>query len=79
MANDEFADPSGRVYVLWNLLGYSADHPGMSYTSSGGGMTPIYYFYDAICDGGQSVAKMGSNNIAFVIVLEGGGSYCVSN
>ena len=75
---DTFSDPDGSAYFFWEVpISYSI---GSGRTSvSPVGSTVIFVFHQAKCDGESVKAATGANNIAFVMVLEGGGKYCVNN
>ena len=76
---DHFSDPNGRDYLLWEMPSTWGDSPGMNHTSSGGDRTPIYYFYNSVCRGDKVITKNGRNNFSIIMVLEGGGRYCLNN
>ena len=75
---DTFSDPDGSAYFFWEVpISY-----GIIYRKSSAnpvGSTMIYVVRQAKCDGESVKAATGANNIAFVMVLEGGGKYCVNN
>ena len=72
---DTFSDPDGSAYSLWDVpISYS-----IRSRKNPSGSTMIYVVRQAKCDGESVKAATGANNIAFVMVLEGGGKYCVNN
>ena len=75
---DTFSDPDGSAYFFWKVpTSYSIIVRKSSVNPVGS--TVIHMFYQAKCDGESVKAATGANNIAFVMVLEGGGKYCVNN
>ena len=75
---DTFSDPDGSAYFFWEVL---ISYGIISRKSSVNpvGSTVIHVVRQAKCDGESVKAATGANNIAFVMVLEGGGKYCVNN
>ena len=75
---DTFSDPDGSAYFFMEVpISYSIIH--RKSTVDPVGSTMIYVLRQAKCDGESVKAATGANNIAFVMVLEGGGKYCVNN
>lgn len=67
----QFNDPTaGSAYVVtYRGTNYAAP------TTQG----HIYYHTTATCSGGAAAAGSGGRNVAFVVVVEQGGTYCVNN
>ena len=75
---DTFSDPDGSAYFFWEVpISHNIVH--RKSTADPAGSTIIHVVYQAKCDGESVKAATGANNIAFVMVLEGGGKYCVNN
>lgn len=75
---DTFSDPDGSAYYFLEVpISYGIIFRKAS--SSPLASTMIYVVRQAKCDGESVKAATGANNIAFVMVLEGGGKYCVNN
>jgi hypothetical protein len=71
-------DPSGVIYVP----AFSAATVGVIptiRTNPGSGGIYVYVYRNAKCDGENTTAGIGPNNIALSMILEGGGVYCVNN
>ena len=75
---DTFSDPDGSAYYF---LEVPISHSSFARKASSSPLasTMIYVVRQAKCDGESVKAATGANNIAFVMVLEGGGKYCVNN
>ena len=75
---DTFSDPDGSAYFFWEVpISYGIISRKSSVNPVGS--TVIHVVRQAKCDGESVKAATGANNIAFVMVLEGGGKYCVNN
>ena len=75
---DTLSDPDGSAYFFWEVpISYGIVHRKSA--ADPVGSTMIYVLRQAKCDGESVKAATGANNIAFVMVLEGGGKYCVNN
>ena len=79
-AGDTFSDPDGSAYFLWEApIGFNSNSVARKTSSDPFASTIIYIVRQAKCDGESVKAATGANNIAFVMMLEGGGKYCVNN
>ena len=75
VGGDTFADPDGSAYAFY--WGTRGTLPTDQKDSSGN--TAIWLFYNAKCDGENTILGGGANKIAASMKLEGGGVYCVNN
>ena len=75
---DTFSDPDGSAYFFWEVP-VSYGIAARKSKADPAGSTIIHVVRQAKCDGERVKAATGANNIAFVMVLEGGGKYCVNN
>ena len=70
---ESFSDPSeGSIDISY---GYAT---GLNWGTVGD-RGVVFYRDEAVCNGGDSVAATGSRQIAVVMTLEQGGSYCQDN
>lgn len=76
-----FEDPDGGSYLFYGEHGVGSLPTNRKWWTSTypSDSTVIYVFYGARCNGENTEPKSGVNNIAFSIVLESGGVYCISN
>ena len=75
VGGDTFADPDGNAYAFyWGTRGTLPTDQ-----KDGSGNTAIWLFYNAKCDGENTILGGGANKIAASMKLEGGGVYCINN
>ncbi|MBS7346122.1 MAG: hypothetical protein KIG14_00205 [Candidatus Sacchiramonaceae bacterium] len=78
---DEFKDPDGSEYFFVDMIDIG-DHYGETDFDfkSADGSTRIYTFWrESKCEGNSVIRVNGTSKVAFLIVLESGGTYCLNN
>lgn len=66
-----FQDPDGSDYTFDNVISNNRKNAN--------GATNIFVSWNSGCQGSEVVSKPGENNVALLMILEGGGRYCVNN
>lgn len=87
VGGDEFRDPDGSRYILaWTFISGGVEGnavvgtlPTVRKVHESSPSAVIWIYLSAKCNGSITEPVVGSSKVAFSIVLEGGGVYCVNN